>query len=95
MATVIVIFDDQKILGWILLYRGSINYRNRLLLGVLDMVLDPIAVDEKRWSWDFPGVYYGIPLLNFFGWFLTVAMILSIFFLIHIPVNDIRDLIPF
>ena len=59
-----------------------------LLLVVLDMVLDPIAVDEKRWSWDFPGVYYGIPLLNFFGWFLTVAIILSIFFLIHIPVND-------
>ena len=59
-----------------------------LLLVVLDMVLDPIAVDEKRWSWEFPGVYYGIPLLNFFGWFLTVAIILSIFFLIHIPVND-------
>ena len=50
------------------------------LLVVLDMVLDPIAVDEKRWSWELPGAYYGIPLLNFFGWFLTVGIILSIFF---------------
>ena len=43
------------------------------LLVVLDMVLDPIAVDENRWSWANPGTYYGVPLLNFFGWFLCIS----------------------
>ena len=61
------------------------------LLVVLDMVLDPIAVDENRWSWVNPGTYYGVPLLNFFGWFLTVTMILFIFFSIHIPTIDLTE----
>jgi len=35
---------------------------------VCDWVLDPIAVSVGLWSWELPGHYFGIPLLNFAGW---------------------------
>ena len=50
----------------------------------IDIILDPIAVNEKRWAWSQPGSFYGIPILNFFGWFLNTAFILSIFIFVVI-----------
>ena len=50
-----------------------------LLITILDLVLDPIAVDEGRWKWQSPGKYYGIPIKNFFGWFFNTAIILSFY----------------
>ena len=55
-----------------------------IMLVLLDFILDPIAVDEKRWEWNIKGNYYGVPLLNFFGWFinsLIILLLLSYFFL--------------
>tara|TARA_B100000073_G_scaffold343278_1_gene347781 strand:- start:38 stop:865 length:828 start_codon:yes stop_codon:yes gene_type:complete len=64
-------------------FEDSINYVFIILTSffvmLLDLVLDPLAVDEKRWSWELPGVYYGIPILNFFGWLLVPLSILLIF----------------
>lgn len=44
---------------------------------VLDVVLDPAAVYLGFWHWDQPGAYYGVPLQNFFGWFVsgTIALV--------------------
>ena len=50
-----------------------------IIMVLLDLVLDPIAVDEKRWSWNKSGAYYGVPLLNFVGWLFTTFLILFIF----------------
>ena len=49
------------------------------LVMLLDTILDPIAVDEKRWRWDNPGMYYGVPILNFLGWFAVSIIILILF----------------
>tara|TARA_B100000073_G_scaffold241454_1_gene202468 strand:- start:59 stop:850 length:792 start_codon:yes stop_codon:yes gene_type:complete len=46
---------------------------------LLDLVLDPIAVDEKRWEWQSPGSYYGVPILNFFGWMVVPFVVLFFF----------------
>ena len=54
------------------------------LMLCIDIILDPIAVNEKRWAWSQPGSFYGIPILNFFGWFLNTAFILSIFIFVAI-----------
>ena len=62
-----------------------------ILLMILDMILDPIAVDEDRWAWSKPGSYYGVPSLNFLGWFGTVVIILSIFFNLVVPVNNAKE----
>jgi hypothetical protein len=44
------------------------------LLGMsIDWILDPLAAHALFWQWYQPGPYYGIPLENFFGWFVTIA----------------------
>lgn len=44
----------------------------------LDMVIDPLASgDLKYWRWIDRGLYYGIPLQNFFGWFVVSWLIFS------------------
>ncbi len=47
------------------------------ILVLVDMVLDPAAVVLSIWVWLTPGPYYGIPISNYTGWFLT-AFIASI-----------------
>ena len=69
-----------------------------LLVTILDLVLDPIAVDEGRWSWDKPGKYYGVPIKNFIGWFFNCSVILLLFSLIstsHIMTNSYAKYIEF
>jgi uncharacterized membrane protein len=34
--------------------------------------MDPIMVAGGHWVWDINGAYHGIPLQNFWGWWLTV-----------------------
>jgi uncharacterized membrane protein len=37
----------------------------------LDLFIDPVAVATGYWVWFVPGeIYFGIPLLNFVGWFV-------------------------
>lgn len=47
------------------------------LLVIFDLILDPAAVWLNIWVWDTPGPYYGIPISNYTGWFLT-AFIASV-----------------
>ncbi|MDY7082543.1 MAG: carotenoid biosynthesis protein, partial [Halobacteria archaeon] len=41
---------------------------------LLDIVLDPGAVALGFWSWENPGVFYGVPLVNFAGWALSASV---------------------
>lgn len=53
-----------------------------LFFTFIDIVIDPVALQGERWflgkiyGYPDPGVYFGVPLVNFFGWFLVglVAM---------------------
>jgi uncharacterized membrane protein len=63
-----------------------------LLLMIVDLVLDPIAVDEKRWGWGKPGAYYGVPFLNFIGWFFTTFLILWVFIRLQSQIVIDQDL---
>jgi putative membrane protein len=40
-----------------------------------DLYLDPQMVSRGLWLWADPGPYFGIPLLNFFGWWLVSALV--------------------
>jgi putative membrane protein len=40
-----------------------------------DLYLDPQMVGWGFWIWDQPGVYFGIPLVNFAGWFAVAATV--------------------
>jgi len=52
-----------------------------LLMLLQDVVVDPVAVRGSRWFlgdlFDYPhgGAYFGVPLSNFGGWFLTGTLI--------------------
>lgn len=64
------------LLAWTPLILGCVAVTRRvwhavLLLVAVDLVLDPAAVRLGFWAWDAPGVYYGVPLVNFLGWVLT------------------------
>lgn len=42
-----------------------------IILMVFDVVLDPGAVAMNFWEWHPPGLFYGVPLSNYAGWFFS------------------------
>jgi uncharacterized membrane protein len=43
-----------------------------LVMTAWDLIMDPIMVAGGHWVWDVQGAYFGIPLQNFWGWWLTI-----------------------
>jgi uncharacterized membrane protein len=43
-----------------------------LVMTAWDLIMDPIMVAGGHWVWDTNGAYFGIPLQNFWGWWLTI-----------------------
>ncbi len=46
-----------------------------LLAAAWDVMVDPLAVRAGFWVWLSPGGLYGVPLSNFFGWWLVVTLL--------------------
>jgi uncharacterized membrane protein len=46
-----------------------------LAITAWDLFLDPQMTQWELWVWNQPGAYFGIPLVNFLGWFLGGALI--------------------
>ena len=50
-----------------------------LFLLVWDLTLDPaMSYLAPFWLWSHHGMYYGMPLLNLFGWFVTGLMLMAV-----------------
>ncbi len=65
---------------WRLGVRGrfTIATVGALYMVTIDLLVDPVAVDVLRyWQWRESGVYYGIPSLNFLGWFAASWVLLA------------------
>jgi uncharacterized membrane protein len=43
-----------------------------LIMTAWDVVMDPIMVRAGHWVWEVNGAYFGVPLQNYWGWWLTV-----------------------
>jgi uncharacterized membrane protein len=58
------------------------GWKNALVVSALggvimtawDVVMDPMMVMGGHWVWESQGPFFGIPLLNFFGWWLTTFL---------------------
>jgi uncharacterized membrane protein len=50
-----------------------------LIMTAWDVVMDPIMVQSGHWIWEVDGAFFGIPLQNFFGWWLTVFVTFALF----------------
>lgn len=58
-----------------------------LLMSTWDLYLDPQMVNEGYWVWFIDGIATkDIPLTNFFGWFLSTALIFTLLSLVLKPV---------
>ena len=57
-------------------------------LTFIDVIIDPVALRGDRWflgliyGYPDPGLYFGIPLMNFVGWAVVGLIALSIYFVI-------------
>ena len=50
------------------------------IMVIWDLTLDPISSTlQGLWIWTTPGAYFGVPISNFFGWFLVVYIFFQIF----------------
>jgi len=53
-----------------------------LVMTAWDLIMDPVMVSGGHWVWDTNGVYFGIPLQNYWGWWLTVFVTYALYLLI-------------
>ena len=66
--------------GWVAhtLTKGSRSWQWLVLTAafttLVDVVLDPAAVAFGFWIWEQPGVWYGVPLQNYFGWIISALI---------------------
>ena len=44
-----------------------------------DLVMDPLMVAGGHWVWEVEGVYFGVPLQNYWGWWLTTFVTFLLF----------------
>lgn len=56
-----------------------------------DLVMDPIMVRAGHWVWEIQGAYFGIPVHNFLGWWLTTFISFGVFLLLGKPALPWRD----
>ena len=50
-----------------------------VIMTAWDLVMDPMMVAGGHWVWEEQGAYFGIPLQNFWGWWLTIFVTFFLF----------------
>ncbi len=60
---------------WRLLLAGL----GAIIMTAWDLALDPLMVAGGHWVWEVPGAYFGVPLHNFLGWWLTIFVTFWLF----------------
>ncbi len=69
---------DQPLWRW----RLSLAAFGALIMTAWDLVMDPLMVALGHWVWESRGVYFGIPLQNYWGWWLTTFTAFALFMLL-------------
>jgi len=44
-----------------------------------DLVMDLVMVKRGHWVWEQGGAWFGIPLQNFWGWWLTSFLVIALY----------------
>lgn len=50
-----------------------------MVMTAWDLAMDPLMVAGGYWVWEVQGAYFGVPLQNFWGWWLTTFTALFIY----------------
>jgi len=63
---------NTKLLPWLIFMDGA-------LVVAIDLIMDPLAVRTGHWVWENGGFYFGVPIGNFFGWFVVAVIVAGTF----------------
>ncbi len=71
----------ERLFGSVTGWRGvlSIAAVGGVIMTAWDVVMDPMMVASGHWVWEVNGAYFGVPLQNFWGWWLTVFTVFLLF----------------
>jgi uncharacterized membrane protein len=50
-----------------------------VIMTAWDVAMDPMMVNGGNWVWEVKGAYFGVPLQNFWGWWLTSFVAIGIY----------------
>ncbi|GEM_PF-3053007 len=65
---------------------SAVIFGTPLILMSLNFILDPVAVNIKKyWTWEQGSAYFGIPIRNFLGWYAVGLMGMLLFSLFDPP----------
>ncbi len=65
----------KKVWAW----RLAVAALGAVIMTAWDLAMDPMMVNGGHWVWDQPGAYFGIPLQNYWGWWLTIFVTFWLF----------------
>ena len=60
-------------------WRLGVAALGALIMTAWDLAMDPMMVAGEHWTWEVQGAYFGVPLQNYFGWWLTVFVTFLLF----------------
>jgi putative membrane protein len=60
-------------------WRLLVSAVGALIMTAWDLPMDPMMVAGGHWVWEQPGAYFGIPLQNYWGWWLTTFVTFWLF----------------
>jgi len=63
-----VVKPQENVWAW----RVSFAAVGALVMTAWDVAMDPMMVAAGHWVWQNPGPFFGIPLQNYWGWWLTI-----------------------
>ena len=64
--------------GWLAVAAGG-----ALAMTAWDLAMDPMMVAGGHWVWEVEGAYFGVPLQNYWGWWLTTFVTFALFGLLE------------
>jgi carotene biosynthesis associated membrane protein len=60
-------------------WRLAVSALGAVIMTAWDLAMDPMMVNGGHWVWEQNGAYFGIPLQNFWGWWLTIFVTFWLF----------------
>jgi uncharacterized membrane protein len=60
-------------------WRLSVATVGAVVMTAWDLAMDPMMVAGGHWVWEVEGAYFGVPLQNYWGWWLTIFVTFILF----------------
>jgi uncharacterized membrane protein len=70
-----VIRPLQNVWRW----RLAVAALGAVIMTAWDLAMDPMMVAGEHWVWEVQGAYFGVPVQNYWGWWLTVFVAFILF----------------